>query len=45
MVADRYVWIEDIEATIYSTLGIDWTYIRRDDPLHRCFPYVPFSEE
>jgi hypothetical protein len=41
----RYVWIEDIEATIYSAMGIDWTYIRRDDPLHRGFQYVPFSEQ
>ena len=39
----RYVWPEDIEATIYSALGIDWTYVRQDDPLHRGFEYVPFS--
>ena len=32
---------EDIEATIYSALGIDWTTIRRDDPLGRGFEYVP----
>jgi uncharacterized protein (DUF1501 family) len=38
---DRYVWAEDIEATIYSALGIDWTTIRRDDPLGRGFEYVP----
>jgi hypothetical protein len=42
---NRYVWVEDIEATIYSALGIDWTYIRHDDPLHRGFNYVPLSEE
>jgi hypothetical protein len=38
---DRYVWAEDLEATIYSALGIDWTTIRRDDPLGRGFEYVP----
>lgn len=34
---------EDIEATIYSALGINWTTVRRDDPLNRGFEYVPFS--
>jgi hypothetical protein len=34
---------EDIEATIYSALGIDWTTVRRDDPLGRGFEYVPFA--
>jgi hypothetical protein len=42
---NRYVWIEDVEATIYSAMGIDWTYIRHDDPLHRGFNYVPLSEQ
>ena len=37
--------LEDLEATIYSALGIDWTYVRHDDPLHRGFQYVPLSEE
>jgi len=37
----RYVYAEDIEATIYSAMGIDWTTIRRDDPLGRGFEYVP----
>ncbi|MGH9720342.1 MAG: DUF1501 domain-containing protein, partial [Bryobacteraceae bacterium] len=41
---DRDVRNEDIEATIYSALGIDWTTKRRDDPLGRGFEYVPFSE-
>jgi len=36
---------EDIEATIYSALGIDWTTVRRDDPFNRGFEYVPFSEQ
>ena len=35
---------EDIEATIYSALGIDWT-IRNDDPLGRGFEYVPEAAE
>jgi uncharacterized protein (DUF1501 family) len=37
----RFVYAEDIEATIYSALGIDWTTVRRDDPLGRGFEYVP----
>lgn len=40
---DRDIRAEDIEATIYSALGIDWTTIRRDDPLGRGFEYVPFA--
>lgn len=41
---DRDVRAEDIEATIYSALGIDWTTIRRDDPFGRGFEYVPFAD-
>jgi uncharacterized protein (DUF1501 family) len=41
----REVRPEDIEATIYSALGIDWTTVRRDDPLGRGFEYVPFSDQ
>jgi hypothetical protein len=41
----REVKPEDIEATIYSALGIDWTTVRRDDPFNRGFEYVPFSEQ
>jgi hypothetical protein len=41
----RYVFMEDVEATIYSAMGIDWTYVRTDDPLHRRFQYVPFSDQ
>ena len=40
---NRYVRPEDVEATIYSALGIDWTTVRRDDPLGRGFEYVPFA--
>lgn len=39
----RYVRPEDVEATIYSAMGIDWTTVRRDDPFGRGFEYVPFS--
>jgi hypothetical protein len=38
---NRYVYTEDIEATILSAMGIDWTTIRRDDPFGRGFEYVP----
>lgn len=41
----RYVHPEDIEATIYSAVGIDWTTVRHDDPFGRGFEYVPFSDE
>jgi hypothetical protein len=39
---DREIRAEDIEATIYSALGIDWTK-QIDSPLGRSFEYVPFS--
>ena len=38
---DRPVTMEDVAATIYSALGIDYTAIRRDDPLGRGFEYIP----
>jgi hypothetical protein len=41
----RDVRIEDVEATIYSALGINWTTIRYDDPFKRGFEYVPFARE
>jgi hypothetical protein len=41
----RAIRPEDLEATIYSALGIDWTKVRRDDPFNRGFEYVPFSEQ
>lgn len=41
---DRQIRPEDIEATIYSALGIDWTTIRHDDPLGRGFEYVPTNQ-
>jgi hypothetical protein len=41
---ERDMRAEDIEATIYSALGIDWTKILRDDPLGRGFEYVPFAD-
>ena len=36
---------EDIEATIYSAMGINWTTVRYDDPFGRGFEYVPFSDQ
>ena len=41
----RDVRPEDIEATIYSALGIDWTTVRHDDPLGRGFYYVPVADD
>ncbi|HWB87182.1 MAG TPA: DUF1501 domain-containing protein [Bryobacteraceae bacterium] len=42
---NRPVQAEDIEATVYSAVGIDWTTVRYDDPFGRGFEYVPFSSE
>ncbi len=42
---DRDIKPEDIEATIYSAMGIDWTKVRHDDPLGRGFYYVPVADE
>ena len=41
----RNVAAEDIAATIYSALGIDYTTTRYDDPFRRGFEYVPFASE
>ena len=38
---DRSIGAEDVAATIYSALGIDYTTVRRDDPLGRGFEYIP----
>jgi hypothetical protein len=40
-VEDRPVTPEDVAATLYSALGINYTTVRRDDPLGRGFEYVP----
>jgi hypothetical protein len=40
----RYVYPEDIEATIYSAVGVNWTTVRTDDPFHRGFAYVPDTD-
>ena len=42
---NRDVRTEDITSTMYSALGIDYTTIRRDDPLNRGFEYVPFAKD
>ncbi|MDX2042822.1 MAG: DUF1501 domain-containing protein [Acidobacteriota bacterium] len=36
---------EDIAATIYSGLGIDYTKTLHDDPYQRGFEYVPFASQ
>jgi hypothetical protein len=41
----RDVKPEDIEATIYSAMGIDWTYVNYNDPFHRGFEYVPGGKD
>ncbi len=42
---NRNVANEDIAATVYSALGIDYTTTRHDDPFGRGFEYVPFAAE
>ncbi len=41
----RPVVNEDIAATIYSGLGIDYTKTLHDDPYQRGFEYVPFASQ
>ena len=41
----RIIKPEDIEATIYSAMDINWTTVRHDDPLGRGFYYVPNSDQ
>ena len=41
----REIKNEDIEATVYSALGINWTTTRRDDPFNRGFEYVPYADQ
>lgn len=38
---NRDIRPEDVTATIYSALGIDYTTTRNDDPFNRGFEYVP----
>ncbi|MFN0121377.1 MAG: DUF1501 domain-containing protein [Blastocatellia bacterium] len=42
---NRAVANEDIAATIYSAVGIDYTTKRYDDPFRRGYEYVPFASE
>lgn len=44
-VRNREIRPEDVEATLYSALGINWTKIRYDDPFGRGFEYVPYAKE
>jgi len=40
----KHIRNEDLEATIHSALGIDYTKVLYDDPLRRGFEYVPFAD-
>lgn len=40
----RDVRAEDVGATIYSALGIDWRTVKKDYPLGRGFEYIPGAE-
>lgn len=41
---DRDIRTEDVEATIYSALGIDWTTVLNDSRLG-AFPCIPHSDK
>jgi hypothetical protein len=41
---ERAINAEDLEATIYSAMGINWTNICYNDPFGRGFEYVPNSK-
>lgn len=43
--ANRSAQYEDIAATIYAALGINYLTVRHDDPFGRGFEYVPFAAE
>ena len=43
--ANRDARPEDVTCTLYSALGIDYTTVRKDDPLGRGFEYVPFAKD
>ena len=40
---ERVIRTEDVEATIYSALGIDWTKLVRDNRFGKGYEYVPES--
>jgi uncharacterized protein (DUF1501 family) len=42
---NRPAQYEDVAATIYSAMGINYLTIRRDDPFGRGFEYIPFANE
>lgn len=42
---NRVIRMEDIAATMYSALGIDWTKGITDTPSGRKFEYVPFGQQ
>ncbi|MBS1787986.1 MAG: DUF1501 domain-containing protein [Acidobacteria bacterium] len=43
--ANRPAQYEDVAATVYSALGIDYTKTLHDDPFGRGFEYVPFAAD
>lgn len=43
--ANRPAQYEDVAATVYSALGIDYTTTLNNDPFGRGFEYVPFAKE
>jgi len=42
---NRDIRIEDLTATIYSALGIDYTTVLHNDPVGRGYEYVPFAKD
>lgn len=42
---DRDVRVEDVDATIYSAMGVNYTNIRYDDPFQRGLEYIPYADQ
>ncbi|MGH9720202.1 MAG: DUF1501 domain-containing protein [Bryobacteraceae bacterium] len=43
--ANRSIYMEDIAATVYSALGINWTKSIIDTPSGRRFEYIPYADQ
>ena len=43
--ANRPIYFEDLTATIYSAMGVDWTKSILDTPSRRRFDYIPGSAD
>jgi len=42
---ERDIRVEDVDATIYSAMGVNYTNIRYDDPFQRGLEYIPYADQ